>query len=92
MAGRRAMIQLTRLNNQPLLINSDLIKFPERSPDTMLTLLTGEKVIVRETPEEVLKKVIAFRQAILAGLSDDLRHTAGTANVAPSAGETERKS
>jgi hypothetical protein len=37
------MIQLTRLNNHPLIVNSDLIKFVERAPDTVLTLVSGEK-------------------------------------------------
>lgn len=62
------MIQLTRLNNQPLIVNSDLIKFVERAPDTVLTLATGEKVVVRETSDEVLQKIIEFRRTILAGL------------------------
>ncbi|MGA2811941.1 MAG: flagellar FlbD family protein [Candidatus Acidiferrum sp.] len=85
------MIQLTRLNNQPLVVNSDLIKFLEQSPDTVLTLVTGEKIIVRETPEEVLKKVVAFRQSILNGLAGDLRYVSSSANPVPSAGEAERK-
>jgi flagellar protein FlbD len=62
------MIQLTRLNNQPLIVNSDLIKFVERSPDTVLTLVTGEKVVVRETCDAVLQKITEFRRSILAGL------------------------
>jgi flagellar protein FlbD len=74
------MIQLTRLNNQSLLVNSDLIKFLERSPDTVVTLVTGEKLVVRETPEVVLEKVIAFRQAILSGIT--LRPTSDPANHA----------
>lgn len=63
------MIQLTRLNNQPLMVNSDLIKCVENAPDTVLTLITGEKIIVRETAEQVLQRVIEFRRAILAGLT-----------------------
>jgi flagellar protein FlbD len=63
------MIKLTRLNNNPLIVNSDLIKCVENSPDTVLTLVTGEKIIVRETTEQVLERVIAFRRAILAGLT-----------------------
>jgi flagellar protein FlbD len=63
------MIQLTRLNNQPLLVNSDLIKFIERAPDTVLTLVSGEKVVVLEAAEQVLEKVIAFRRTILSGVA-----------------------
>ncbi len=43
-----AMIELTRLNGTPIVLNSDLIKTAEASPDTMLTLINGEKLIVRE--------------------------------------------
>jgi flagellar protein FlbD len=64
-----AMIKLTRLNNQPLILNSDLIKCVENAPDTVITLVTGEKIIVRETTEQVLERVIIFRKTILAGLA-----------------------
>jgi flagellar protein FlbD len=63
------MIRLTRLNNQPLTVNSDLIKFVEQSPDTLITLVTGEKIVVRESAEEVLARLVAFRRAVLQGLS-----------------------
>jgi flagellar protein FlbD len=59
------MIQLTRLNNQPLAVNSDLIKFVERAPDTVLTLVTGEKVLVREAVEEVIRRIVDFRRSVL---------------------------
>jgi len=85
------MIQLTRLNNQPLVVNSDLIKFLEQSPDTVLTLVTGEKIIVRETPGEVLTKVIAFRQSILSGLAGDPRYTGASANAPLLTGQAEGK-
>ena len=62
------MIQLTRLNNKPLIVNSDLIKFVEQSPDTLVTLITGEKIVVLEKVDEVLVRVIAFRRSVLQGL------------------------
>jgi flagellar protein FlbD len=65
------MIQLTRLNTQPLVVNSDLIKFVERAPDTVLTLLNGEKIVVRETVDAVLQKIVEFRKSILAGTPVD---------------------
>jgi flagellar protein FlbD len=61
------MIQLTRLNNQPLVVNSDLIKFVENAPDTVLTLVTGEKLVVRESSQEVLAKIVEFRRSIYFG-------------------------
>jgi flagellar protein FlbD len=63
------MIRLTRLNNQTLTLNSDLIKFIEQSPDTLITLVTGEKIVVRETPKEVLARLIEFRRSVLQGLN-----------------------
>jgi flagellar protein FlbD len=61
------MIQLTRLNNQPLAVNSDLIKYVEQAPDTVLTLVTGEKMVVRESAQEVLDRVVRFRRSVLQG-------------------------
>jgi flagellar protein FlbD len=54
------MIHLTRLNNRPLVVNADLIKFIENAPDTVITLLTGEKLVVRESVTEVLDRVHEF--------------------------------
>jgi len=59
------MILLTRLNNQPLTVNSDLIKYVEESPDTLITLLNGEKLLVRESPAEVRQRVVEFRRSLL---------------------------
>jgi len=59
------MIQLTRLNNSALVVNSDLIKFVEQAPDTVITLLNGEKILVRESAEEVMARVVRFRQRVL---------------------------
>ncbi|HLW87042.1 MAG TPA: flagellar FlbD family protein [Terriglobales bacterium] len=62
------MIRLTRLNSHALTINSDLIKFIENAPDTVITLTTGEKIVVLEGTDDVLRRIIAFRRAVLAGL------------------------
>jgi len=67
------MIQLTRLNNSRLAINSDLIKFVESAPDTVLTLVTGEKVVVREGVAEVIERVREFRRSILCAAHPALR-------------------
>jgi flagellar protein FlbD len=69
MPGEKRMIQLTRLNSKPLMLNSDLIKFVEQSPDTLVTLITGEKIVVLEKASEVLNRVIDFRRSVLQGLS-----------------------
>lgn len=63
------MIELTRLNGNSMVLNSDLIKTAEASPDTMLTLVNGEKLIVRETCEEVTERVLAYRARLLAAVA-----------------------
>ena len=60
------MIQLTRLNGIPIVLNCDVIKTAEASPDTMLTLINGEKIIVREPCEEVTERVLAYRARLLS--------------------------
>ena len=62
--GVQPMIRLTRLNYRPLVVNSELIKFIENAPDTVITLVTGEKIVVRETAEEVMKKILQYRQQV----------------------------
>ena len=59
------MIELTRLNGSRLCINCDLIKYAESAPDTVLTLVTGEKLVVLEPRTEVLKRTLDYRAAIL---------------------------
>jgi len=82
--GCSPMIQLTRLNNLGLLVNCDLIKFVETAPDTVLTLVSGEKIVVRESPEEVLAKIIRFRRTVFAqdtGGSQTAQTEGGSANA-----------
>ena len=62
------MIQLTRLNSQKITINSDLIKFVESNPDTVITLISGDKILVHETAPDVVARVIEFRRAVITGL------------------------
>jgi flagellar protein FlbD len=59
------MIELTRLNGTLLVVNSDLIQFAESAPDTTLTLLNGEKVVVRESPATVIDLAITYRARLL---------------------------
>ena len=59
-----SMIQLTRLNGNPLIVSSELIKYVESSPDTVLTLVNGEKILVRETSGEVIERAIAYRARV----------------------------
>ncbi len=75
------MIQLTRLNNSPLMVNSDLVKFVEQSPDTVITLINGEKILVRERADEVLNRIVEFRRSVMQGIIPIADHTSPTASA-----------
>jgi flagellar protein FlbD len=64
------MIHLTRLNKHPVVVNSDLIKFVEYTPDTVITLVSGEKIVVTETVEQVLDRITEFRRLLMAWPND----------------------
>lgn len=58
------MLKLTRLNNQPVVVNPDHIFAIDASPDTTLRLVGGERILVRETIDELIELVIAFRRRV----------------------------
>jgi len=58
------MIMVTRLNKRRVVINADLIKMIESTPDTILTLINGDTVIVRESVDEVVEKAIEYGRRI----------------------------
>ena len=57
------MIQLTRLDGSKFVLNADLICYVETLPDTYVTLTTGERVTVRETIDEVVRRAVTYQQA-----------------------------
>jgi flagellar protein FlbD len=56
------VILVTRLNDTELALNADLIEFVEAIPETIISLTTGKKIMVTESVEEVIARVIAFRK------------------------------
>ncbi|MDQ2992632.1 MAG: flagellar FlbD family protein [Candidatus Eremiobacteraeota bacterium] len=58
------MIALVRLNGQPLMVNCDLIESIEATPDTVVTLTSGNKLIVRDTLEQLQAKIVDFKRKI----------------------------
>jgi flagellar protein FlbD len=62
------MIRVTRINNQSILLNSDLIEQIETVPDTTIALTTGQRLFVRETADEILSRIVEFRRRIAAGI------------------------
>ncbi len=59
------MIALTRLNGHPVMVNSDLIESIEETPDTVVTLTSGNKLIVRDRCRRFSSKIMAFKTANL---------------------------
>ena len=58
------MISLIRLNGQPLMVNCDLIESIEATPDTVVTLTSGNKLIVRDSMEQLQAKIVEFKRKI----------------------------
>lgn len=58
------MIEVTRLNNTKVIINAELIEKVEESPDTIITLTSGNKIIVKESRQEVKNLVILYKKEI----------------------------
>jgi len=58
------MIKLTRISQELLVLNPDLIEYMEATPDTVITLTTGQKLRVSETPDQVIARIVEFRRAV----------------------------
>ncbi len=58
------MIRVTRLNGEPIYLNSALIEFIEATPDTMITLTTGKKVIIKENIDYVIERIVEYNSKI----------------------------
>lgn len=59
------MIYVTRLNHTSVVLNSDLIEHVETTPDTVISLTTGQKLMVLESADEIIARVIRYRRSIL---------------------------
>lgn len=62
------MIRLKRLNDKEFVVNCELIEFIEETPDTVITLTTGRKIVVKDSIEEVINKVISYKRQMFANL------------------------
>jgi flagellar protein FlbD len=84
------MIRLTRINHARLVLNSDLIEHIESTPDTVVTLTTGQVLMVLESADEVIERVLEFKRSVYAEALRcpfDLRATGGAAGSARPMGE-----
>lgn len=62
------MVKITRLNNTVLVVNADMIEFIEATPDTIITLTTGRKVVARESVDELIDRIVAYKRQYLQSL------------------------
>ncbi len=58
------MIKLTRLSGEELVVNAELIETAEATPDTVLSLTTGRRLIVRESLDDLIELVVAYRRSL----------------------------
>lgn len=58
------MIRLTRLNGAEIYVSAEMIRFVEASPDTLISLIDGDRLNVRETPRQVVEAVVAYRRRV----------------------------
>ncbi|UCC28939.1 MAG: flagellar FlbD family protein [Phycisphaerales bacterium] len=58
------MITVTRLDERVVVLNADLIKMIESTPDTILTLINGDTLVVRETVDEVVRRAIDYQRQV----------------------------
>lgn len=61
------MIRLNRLNQDEIVINPSVVAYVERNPDTLITLLNGERIYVRQSIEEVINLTAAFFRRVASG-------------------------
>ena len=59
------MIEVTRLNGTQILVNADLIKLVEETPDTVITFTTGRKIIVKESRQQIKSLVKSYKREIM---------------------------
>jgi flagellar protein FlbD len=56
------LIRLTRLNNEPFILNAELIRYVESLPDTYITLTDGDRLVVQETMDEVVARAVDYQR------------------------------
>jgi len=64
------MIEVTRLNNKSFIVNCEWIETVEATPDTVITLTNGKKFVVAESVEDVIRKVVEYKQKIMFRADD----------------------
>ena len=63
------MIKLTRTSGKEFVLNADLIEEVQETPDTVITLTNGKKLLVKDSADDIINKVIDYQREIMAGIS-----------------------
>ena len=74
------MIAVHRLRGEPMFLNADLLESIEATPDTVLTLVDGRRIVVADSPDEIAERIVEFRASVLVSAAQ-LR--GASARVAP---------
>ena len=77
------MIAVHRLRGEPMFLNADLVESIEATPDTVLTLVDGRRIVVADSPEEVADRIIEFRASILVSAAELRGATTPVATIHP---------
>lgn len=71
------MLRLTKLNGASIYVNPDLVRTIEQTPDTMLAMTDGQKLVVKESPEEVVDRLVEYRRRIVCDMPAVVRSAEG---------------
>ncbi len=63
------MIKITKLNNESVYVNPDLVEFVEASPDTALLMRGGKRVVVRDSVDAVLERILEYKKNIFSSVN-----------------------
>ena len=64
------MIELTKLDDSSILLNLEMVKYIESVPDTLITFINGETILVKETTHDLEQKIIQYKANILKHLEN----------------------
>ena len=64
------MIAVHRLRGEPMFLNADLVESIEATPDTVLTLVDGRRIVVADSPDEIAERIVEFRASILVSAAE----------------------
>jgi len=67
------MITVIRINSKPITLNAEMIEFVEATPDTIITMTNGKKLFVKDSVDEVIEKVIRYRQRCFEHLKIEVK-------------------